>query len=97
VEIVRSVPGPDECGYAGRTSKALDDGPLEVALSVKACDISRAETEDGCSVLCRKTSATPGMELELLLSYESPTRLSGYAVLSGNGLRCEYDVTYTRI
>lgn len=97
VQIVLASPGPDVCGFSGRTSAQLDGSPVDAAMSVEKCDISRAESEDGCSVLCKKHSALGGAaELEMLISYESPSLFSGYAVLTNGNVRCEYDVTYTK-
>lgn len=88
--------GADACGYSGRASASLASSPVDSAMSAEKCDISRSVTDDGCSVLCKKHSATPGMQVEMLITYESPSRFSGYAVLTGNNLRCEYDLTYTK-
>lgn len=84
------------CGGASRDSQSLSGNPIETAMSEEDCNLSRAVADDGCSVLCRKTSARPGMEVEILVSFESTTALSGYAVMTGNGVRCEYDVAYSK-
>lgn len=97
VELVASTPETvRDCGSGARVSRSLGASPVEAAMSEAECDLGRTVTDDGCSVLCTKTSVLDGVVTEMLISYESPTRLAGYAVMTGNGVRCEYDVTYTK-